>query len=228
MRKHTEREKQKIRESILHSEKHKEAMRNRDMTYLIERNRQRKGIKSIWWGRKHTSDTKRKISEHRKGGVLHHTTETIDKIRKANLGRKRSQEARINISKSKIGNRNPNFGKTPSPLIHKRYKQFIVQTPLQGVKTLRSSYEKRLYDYLMRTQQKFLYEPRAFHIMLKGKITTYTPDFYLIEQASYVEVKGWLRDVHKQKIECLAEQHNIKVELVGKNELQILAELKNK
>jgi hypothetical protein len=59
----------------------------------------------------------------------------------------------------------------------------------------RSSWEVTYAKYLTKNHIKWQYEPKTFDL---GN-TTYTPDFYLPESDTYVEVKGWWRDDAKFK-----------------------------
>lgn len=78
------------------------------------------GEKNPMYGRHHTEETKKKISESRKGKYSgqnspmygkHHTEETKDKIRNANKGRKLTEEQKLKISKSNKGSKHPNCRK---------------------------------------------------------------------------------------------------------------------
>ena len=60
-------------------------------------------------GRRHTKEAKRRMSNAHKGKKL--SKETVEKLRRANTGRKRTKKQRENISKSKMGEMNPMYGK---------------------------------------------------------------------------------------------------------------------
>lgn len=72
-------------------------------------------------GMKHSEESKRKMSESRKGKLIGEknpmfqklvSEETREKISKANTGQKRTDETKNKIKESKIGDKNPFFGKT--------------------------------------------------------------------------------------------------------------------
>lgn len=76
-------------------------------------------------------------------------------------------------------------------------------------KYFRSSWEANLGRYYNYAGIKWLYEPKIFYfndslLMGKKKIKkgtlSYTPDFYLPELDTWVEVKGYLRDKDKTKL----------------------------
>lgn len=60
-------------------------------------------------------------------------------------------------------------------------------SPLQGMLTMRSSWESRVADYLTANAEPWLYEPTTFKL---SDLISYKPDFYLISRDLYVEVKG--------------------------------------
>ena len=61
---------------------------------------------------------------------------------------------------------------------------------------MRSSWEVKYAKYLDKKGIKWLYESKTFDL---GE-TTYTPDFYLPESDTYIEIKGYLRKNSKNKI----------------------------
>lgn len=134
----------------------------------------------------------------RKGKALN--PEVIEKIRAKATGRKFSEEWRNNISKSKIGANHPNFGKK-CPVHGKRiWYQCLDDTWV----SMRSSWEVCYAEYLTKNQIAWKYEPETF-LLESG--AAYTPDFYLMETNEYVEVKGWLTEQHKARIEAFRTQY---------------------
>jgi hypothetical protein len=75
-----------------------------------------RGDKHHFYGKNHTQETKNILSEKNIGDKnpfygKHHTEEAIQVIIEKNKGKKRTQETRDNISKSKRGNKHFAFGK---------------------------------------------------------------------------------------------------------------------
>ena len=86
-----------------------------------------------------------------------------------------------------------------------------------------SSWEVEYAKYLDKNNIKWLYEPKRFYF----KDCTYLPDFYLPETDTYIEIKGWWRGDGKKKIKRFKEQYpkqNIKI--LMKKELEQLNILK--
>lgn len=105
---------------------------------------------------------------------------------------------------SKKGKLNHQYGK---PFIPKKYKYCN--------KWFRSSWEVAYAKYLDKNNIKWLYEPKTFDL---GN-TTYTPDFYLPETDTYIEIKGrWIRD-SKRKINMTCKKYKIKLNIFFKKDL---------
>jgi len=112
--------------------------------------------------------------------------------------------------KSFKGKNNPMYGK-PAPKGSGIGKgQYYKNT------WLRSSYEVRYAKYLDKNNVKWEYEFRRFNL---GN-TTYTPDFYLPEIDTYIEVKGWWRPIAKIKFQLFKKKYpKIKIKIITKKEL---------
>lgn len=81
----------------------------------------RKGEKSVWYGKKHTEETKRKISLAQKGKVgKPHTEESKAKLRQKMLGNSISAEARAKIVAKKTGFRHTEESKLKMSLGKKK------------------------------------------------------------------------------------------------------------
>ena len=91
-----------------------------------------------FYGKKHSKETQRKMSESKKGHIVSEETrkklseankgkklleETKAKISKSTKGKTVSEEARKNISKSKSGKNHPLFGKHPSEETRKKLSE---------------------------------------------------------------------------------------------------------
>ena len=82
---------------------------------------------------------------------------------------------------------------------------------------MRSSWEVIFAKWLDMWELSWLYEPKAFDL---GN-TTYTPDFYVQEINSYIEVKGFWREDAKKKFDLFREKYcNIKIKILGKEQIE--------
>jgi len=139
-------------------------------------------------------------------------------------GIKRSAETLKKLSEiAKIrfkGKNNPRYGTKAS---HGRGEW---HTSWNGKKFwLRSSWEKKFAEYLDQKKTSYEVEFKAFEItyIYDGKIKegTYRPDFYLINEDRYIEVKGYWRDDAEEKYKAFLEQYpEIKIELFNKEKLK--------
>jgi len=88
---------------------------------------------------------------------------------------------------------------------------------------MRSTWEVKFATYLDINKIEWLFEIKKFPINYLGKDGTYTPDFYLMKEDKYIEIKGWWRDDAKIKYESFKEQYpNIIIELYDKIKLKKL------
>lgn len=74
-------------------------------------------------------------------------------------------------------------------------------SPIAGRVYLRSTYEKAFVRYLDRCKVRWKANTDGFPYKYEGKEHLYYPDFYLIDEQEYVEVKGFKRrnDSYKWK-----------------------------
>lgn len=85
---------------------------------------------------------------------------------------------------------------------------------------LRSQWEYAVALYLDKQGTTWRYEPMAFPIETDGKKTTYTPDFYLVDDDMYIEVKGWWRSTYVSKHNAFRETYpEIKIEVWDRDKL---------
>jgi len=133
-----------------------------------------------------------------------HTKLTIEKMRKIKLGKKVPTNSGKNCYL---------YGRVPEHSKRVKYNNI----------KMRSSWEAKYAQYLDRQNIKWLYEPKAFELVVNKKETTYTPDFYLPETDEYIEIKGWWRDNSKIKFKVFKQQYNkIKIKVFGVQELRKL------
>ena len=109
-----------------------------------------------------------------------------------------------------LGENNPMFGKVTHGKGEK-YKQIY----------MRSSYEIAYAKWLDKNSVNWIYEPKAFRLIIKGKEATYTPDFYLPDINKYIEIKGYWRDDAKEKFLEFKKQYP-RVDLIVLNKEKLL------
>lgn len=151
----------------------------------------------------------------------HHSLETKDKISKTtidnnsknivhfNLGRKHTDEVKKRMSNSRVGDKNPMFGKQPdiktAHSIH-GYRKDIGHS-------VRSTLEANYARYLKYIGVKYEYELKPFVLQIDGRVRNCWIDFYLVDFNEWVELKNYLgRDI--RNIEILREQYkdvNVKI-----------------
>jgi hypothetical protein len=128
-----------------------------------------------------------------------------------------SKEQKENISKSLLGK---NKGKN-SALFGKK-APFIKKIKYKHIK-MRSSWEVAYAKYLDKNNIKWLYEPKTFDL---GN-TTYTPDFYLPETDTYIEIKGrWFKDSKEKFLLFKKKYYSVNITLLTKKELAQLKIIK--
>lgn len=90
----------------------------------------------------------------------------------------------------------------------------------------RSSWESNFARFLNYKNIKWEYEPKHFKLY-DGR--TYTPDFLLIKENKYIEIKGYWRDDAREKFDLFKEQYpEVVIELIEtKKYKQIIKENKN-
>jgi len=77
---------------------------------------------------------------------------------------------------------------------------------------LRSNWEANYARILNYHGLAWKYENEIFDLKIDGTHLTYRPDFYLIEENKYVEVKGyWSNETSKKKFEEFAKNHTIEL-----------------
>lgn len=174
---------------------------------------------------KHLKDLSKRMSgENHPLYGKHHTPEAIEKIRIASTGRSHevTEEQRIEISKrAKIlwettnirermkvilnspevkqkmsGPNNPQFGKPAYPGSGTGKGSYY--TCVDGSQCwLRSTFETRIATLLDVMNINWNYESIGYKL---GKTGTYYPDFWLLEYNMWIEVKGYMSNIAKQKL----------------------------
>ena len=115
--------------------------------------------------------------------------------------RKRMSITRIKKKLSK-GVNNPNYGKLPKHGNWCRYKG----------SNLRSTWELAFAKFCISHRIHYRFEYKTFPIKYIYNSTlregTYTPDFYLPQLDTYIEVKGWWRDDAKAKFVAFTKTYS--------------------
>ena len=169
------------------------------------------GKQGAMYGRNHTEETKKRISEAKLGKNL--TKEHRQSISLSHIGKKLSEEHRVNISKANSGKNNGMFGKIAKHGKGAYYKEIY----------MRSSWEVAYAKYLDKNNIKWEYESKVFDL---GN-ATYIPDFYLPEQDLYIEIKGWWRDDAKKKFDLFKIKYkDINIKILMELELQEMGIIK--
>lgn len=153
------------------------------------------GSRNPFYSKHHSEESRKSIGE---------TTKTNNsKLEKHfNKGRHHTEEACQKMSESRMGNKNPMFGKQPDIKtafsIH-GYRNDIGHS-------VRSTLEANYARYLIYNKIKYEFEPRPFIIDTdKGKASCWI-DFYLIDTDEWVETKNYMgRDI--KKIELTRDQY---------------------
>lgn len=88
---------------------------------------------------------------------------------------------------------NSNFSKGGYREGSGRGKKSWYTSPSAGRVYLQSTWEVKYAEYLDANSIKWKRNTKQFNYSNNGKVHKYTPDFYLIESDTYIEVKGWER-----------------------------------
>lgn len=189
-----------------------------------------KGEKNPNYGRKHSEESKQRMSESKKGAKnpmfgrtgekapffgKHFSKETKQRLSESHIGKKLTEEAKQKMSESmKEGFRTGRL----KPPKHGRGRTGIREDLNQY---FRSNWEANLARMFNFNRIKWLFEPQRFDL---GECT-YLPDFYLPAKDLWIEVKGWIKDKDKKKVEYqlseFSKDHNLLV--VNKNAYRQLA-----
>jgi len=167
-------------------------------------------------------------------------------LKKSNIGRIRTDKEKENLSIRTSGENNPMFGKkhTEESLIKMRKIQKEIARRGEkcnfygkcyhgkgnwyeckdGTKIwMRSSWEIKFAKYLDENNINWEFEIKTFPIIYDNKEGTYTPDFYLIDENKYIEIKGrWRGDAETKYIAFIKQYENISIEIYEMDKLKEL------
>jgi hypothetical protein len=158
-------------------------------------------------------ETKRKISEAHQGkmkGALNPAKriEVRKKISRALKGRRNHWMVKCKGQKRPHTSRSLVRAYQEGRARPRRFKNGGYRKDLKQY--FRSSWEANYARFLTWKGLRWIYEPKAFSVIVEGKHLTYTPDFFLPDKAMYIEVKGyWASDLAKQKFKAFEKIHHI-------------------
>lgn len=211
---------------------HKDTIETREKKKLskLGKNNPNYGKPSLNRGTHHSKESKLKQSNARKlwhethkptRGMKgkHHKPESCKLMSDKRKGVSKSKEWGKKIGDAIKGKNNGMYGK-PRPDGAGITKGYYYNSPLQGYKYLRSSYELAYAKYLDQHNILWYYEPISFVMIINGKDTSYTPDFYLPETNKFIEIKGWMRLEAELKIQKFYEKYSYYLEILDFKELK--------
>lgn len=175
-----------------------------------------------------------------------HIVEELNKGREKAINKNKTKKQKDLFSKMFSGENNPMYGKKHTEESLKKMKEFQQVNPaIRGANSnfygkppkhgkgqwykckdgstvwMRSSWEIKYAEYLDENDIEWFYEPKKFPITYDGKDGTYCPDFFIINEDKYVEIKGWWRDDAYKKYTAFCEQYpNINIKLLDKEGLK--------
>ena len=157
-------------------------------------------------GKHPTDETRLKLSESHKG--KYPTDETRRKLSESHRGDKHpfygkhhTKETCTKISNALKGDKSPRYGKLPSKGYNRGKGGYFIKN--NGSKIwLRSTYEIRVANMLDILGLDWEYESTCFDL---NKICTYRPDFYIKDIDVWWEVKGWMDDATRKKMNLFFE-----------------------
>lgn len=151
-----------------------------------------------------------------------HTLEVKEKQSQSMSGENHPCWGKSSAMKGRRGKNHPSYGHLPSDKVGYGIGSWYY-TPCQGYKYLRSSYEIKYAEYLDQHNIKWYYEIKTFSITINInniiKDTTYTPDFYLSEYNKFIEIKGYLDEEPKLKIEKFYELYSYNLNVLFEKDL---------
>ncbi len=178
-------------------------LKNSQRTALTLQKLHREGKLKPWnLGKPHTAETRKKISQKRKGKtyeeIMGKEKALKFKEKLSKIGRQRIM-GKNNPMYGRKGDKNPHFGKPAKHGKH-AFKEDLGHH-------CRSKWEANYSRFLLWQGKKYEYEPKTFIIILSNGIkATYTPDF-LVNGKEWHEVKGWKGRTKIKKWELFQQQY---------------------
>ena len=92
----------------------------------------------------------------------------------------------------------------------------------KGIK-MRSSWEVKYAEYCDKHNISWVYEYTTFEIKVKNYKNTFTPDFYILKEKKFIEIKGYWYEKSKIKFNAFKQQYpHINIEVLDKKKLKQL------
>lgn len=142
----------------------------------------------------------------------------ILKIWHENFTKKEIQDRGERIRVSKISGENNYLFGTKGPLVSNNLIEF---TDVKGrFYIMRSTWEVKYARYLDHNKIEWEYEEYKFKYYSKdGSPHYYFPDFYLPAKKVFIEIKGFMDDFSRHKIEECSKRYSIKIKILHKADL---------
>jgi hypothetical protein len=186
-----------------------------------------------------------KLNEHPLQGTQR-PQHVKDALIKSHIGIPLSDETKEKLSKAFSGKNNPFFGKKHTKESLEKMIEFQrTNTAIRGINSnfygkkpfpskgswytckdgskvwMRSSWEIKYAEFLDENKIEWLYEPKTFPVFYNNKEGTYTPDFLLLKENKFIEIKGWWRGDAQIKYDAFVEEYkNIKIEVYERKKLK--------
>ena len=120
---------------------------------------------------------------------------------------KRALRRSKKLSEKSKGKNNPMYGKSPS------FSSGTGKSNIYNNTQFRSTWEVEVAKWLDSNDIKWKYELERYKL---SNDTTYLPDFFIFENGKLkkiIEVKGFLNDTDREKIELFRQEYKIDLEL---------------
>ncbi len=207
-------------------------------------------------GRNRTELEKFNISSALKGRKMTEQQKINISNRNCNKGKKMSESQKKLISKSlkkyylnnpEVSKRHADFmklkghSKETREKMSKKRSEYLENVGQSGFKNIKNYNCKNILDeeFIVRGtwELKFAQWLNSKNIIWKRKIyfnyydgeinRTYIPDFYILKENIYVEVKGYFKELDKKKMKLVVNQNNIKIMMCFKRHINNLNNYKN-
>jgi len=215
----SEEHKQNLRKSHEGKKQSPEHIRKR-MENFVSWNKGKKGIYSEEYLRKMSEGQKQvakkrieQNGQHWNKGRVHSEEQNKNHSLKL-IGIPQTEESNIKRSLALKGTKNHMYGKAPSKA-SARGIPANCYSPYQGEIRVRSSFELAYAEYLNSINEPWFYELETFYF----DDFTYTPDFFLPRQEKFIEIKGYMSDASKVKVERFQEEYPFDLQILYKNDL---------